>query len=54
MSYNQLKKTISIKEDSVCDICILPIKKGEEVYIIPGKYIAHVKCHHKASEYASS
>ena len=51
MSYNQLRRTISIKNDSICDICLTQIKKGQEIFIIPGKYIAHIKCHLKKEVY---
>lgn len=46
MGYNNLRLTIS-KKESECNVCSQIIYKGENVYIIPGKYIAHVKCHNK-------
>jgi len=51
MSYNKGRITVSIKDDSKCNICEIRIKKGEEIYIIPGKYIAHLKCHLKSQDY---
>lgn len=48
MSYNKLRQTIS-KKDSECDVCSNLIYKGESIYIIPGKYIAHTKCHNKSN-----
>lgn len=51
MSYKEPRITYSIRNDSICDICLTQIKKGQEIYIIPDKYIAHLKCHLKKEDY---
>jgi len=44
MGYKNLRITIS-KIDCICSICNKKIKKKDAVYIIPGKYVSHIKCH---------
>lgn len=48
MGYNNLRLTVS-KKESECNVCSQTIHKGENIYIIPGKYIAHIKCHNKSN-----
>lgn len=47
MSYNKPRITISKNDKSCCDICGIQILKGESIFIIPKKYIAHSLCHRK-------
>jgi hypothetical protein len=49
MSYNDLRLTVS-KEECECTICGKIICRGESVYIIPRKMIAHKKCYKDSNE----
>lgn len=46
MAYNRLRFTVS-KFNCHCDICKGEIKVNDSIAIIPGKYVAHSKCHLK-------
>lgn len=44
MGYNNIRVTQS-KANCICSICSKQINTGESVYIIPKKYISHIRCH---------
>ena len=46
MGYKEGRVTIS-KEDCLCTKCYKAIKKGDQVWVEPGKLVIHTKCHKK-------
>jgi len=46
MGYKESRHTIS-KKNCECTVCGRFIRKGEEIWIKPGQFIMHLKCHKK-------
>lgn len=49
MSYKEIRITIS-KKNCICSNCNKQIYKNESIYIIPGTYVSHIKCHNAKAQ----